>query len=97
MVTVRKVKERVPKFAKEEEPIVEISMTEPITAKTMVAKTITVKATAKATAAKTTIVKGVAKASTSKTAPTEAAAVKAFSSEAAATMTTTATAVRHGV
>jgi hypothetical protein len=105
VVWIRIIKKRIPKIAKEEEPIVEVSMAEPITAKTMVAKTITVKATAKTTAAKTTTVKGTAKASTSKTttgkastsktATTEAAAVKASSTEAAATMTTTAAAMRH--
>jgi hypothetical protein len=105
VVRVGIIKERIPKIAKEEGPIVEVSAAEPITAKTMVAKTITVKATAKATAAKTTTVKGTAKASTSKTttgkastsktATTEAAAVKASSTEAAATMTTTADAMRH--
>ncbi len=95
VVRVGIIKERIPKIAKEEGPIVEVPAAEPITAKTMVAKTITVKATAKATAAKTTTVKGTAKASTSKTATTEAAAVKASSTEAAATMTTTADAMRH--
>jgi hypothetical protein len=91
VVWVRIVKERVPKIAKEEEPVIEVSMAEPITAKTMVAKTITVKAAAKASAtkasaakasaAKATTVKAAAKTSagktTSKTAPTKAAAAKA--------------------
>jgi hypothetical protein len=82
VVAIGIVKERIPKIAKEEGPIVEVSAAEPITSKTMVAKTITVEATAKATAAKTTTVKNTAKASTSKTATTEATAVKASSTAA---------------
>src|SRR5437016_14631635 len=70
VVWIRIVKERVPKIAKKEEPIVEVAMAEPITSEAAAAKTITVKATAKATAVKTTTVKGTAKASTSKTATT---------------------------
>jgi len=48
IIAIGIVRERVPKIAKEEEPIVEVPMAEPIAAKATTTKTTTVKATAKA-------------------------------------------------
>jgi|SRR5438876_6158642 len=88
IIVIRVVKERMPKIAKEEEPIVEASMVEPIAAKaTAKAATVKTASTGGAAAVKAAATKPAVKPSSS----TEAAATKA------APVTTPATAVRHHV